>query len=168
MSTELSDQEKLRLKVFRLHDDGHSDAAILRKLKVSQKFVRNALLRMRETGRIQDRTRPGRPAKVTTTDKKRLVKRVQGHERQSTRKTAAIFKTKKGEKLSHTTIRVTLKKSGLIPHRKKKRPKLTEKQKMKRVEFANEFRRRVWSNTAFWDEKRFELNHSPNPKNDVI
>jgi transposase len=168
MASELSDQEKSRLKVLRLRDEGHTPKSIARKLKVSPKFVRNTIDRMREIGSIKDRPRSGRPRKLKAGDEVRLVKTVKGHERRSTRKTAATFKTSKSEKISKSTIHRNLRSKGLIPHRKKRRPKLTEAQKAKRVEFAKEFRRRVWSHTAFWDEKRFELDHPPNPKNDVV
>ncbi len=168
MSTELNEKEKLRLKVVRLRNEGHSKETIARKLKVSLKIVRNTLSRLNEIGSVKDRLRSGRPHKLDESDQKRLVKAVKGHERRSTRKTAATFKTAKSGRVSKSTVQRTLRSQGLIPHRKKRRPKLTEGQKMTRVEFGKEFRRRDWSESAFWDEKKFELLHPPNPKNDVV
>ena len=168
MATPLSDKEKLRLRVVRLRDEGHAQKAISRKLKMSTKFVKETINRLKEIGSVKDRPRSGRPLKLNANDQKRLVKEVKGRERRSVRKTAATFKTSKSGRVSKSTIQRNLRSKGLIPHRKKRRPKLTESQKAKRVEFAMEFRRRDWSHTAFWDEKRFELNHPPNSKNDVV
>jgi len=168
MSGALDEKEKLRLRVVRLPNQSHNDNTIARKLKVSPKFVHNTLRRLNDIGSIKDRPRSGRPRKLTVNDKKRLVKEVKGHERRSTRKIAAIFKTSKSEKISHVTVRSTLKEQKLVPHRRKRRPKLTPEQKEKRVTFAKKYRRKDWSKTAFWDEKLFELDHSPNVKNDII
>jgi transposase len=168
MSEKLTDLEKKRLKVIRLHGEGHSQGAIQRKLGVSPKFIKNTLNRFNETGGVKDRPRSGRPQRLSSEDKKRLVKAVKGRERQSLRKTAATFKTVKSGRVGKSTVENVLKTEGLIPHRKKKRPKLTATQKAKRVEFATEFRRKDWANTAFWDEKLFELSHPSNPKNDVV
>ena len=57
---------------------------------------------------------------------------------------------------------------GLYPHKKQRTPRLTERQKQKRVEFAKNNRRRDWDSAVFYDEKEFELYGSPNRKNDVI
>lgn len=168
MTTQLSRQELLRLKVVRLKTEGHTLTAIARKLKVSPKFARNAISRMKSIGSIKDRLRSGRPRKLDAKDQERLVKEVKGRERRSLRKTAATFKSSKSGRVSKSTIRRNIRSKGLIPHRKKRRPKLTEAQKAKRVEFAKEFRRRDWAHTAFWDEKKFELDHPSNPKNDVV
>ena len=168
MSGVLDEKEKLRLKVVRLHNQNLNDNTITRKLKVTPKFVSNTLLKLNDIGSIKDRPRSGRPSKLTASDKKRLVKQAKGHERRSSRKIAATFKTSESEKIGRNTVRLNLKKQGLIPHRKKRRPKLTQKQKEKRVAFAKKYRRKDWSKTAFWDEKLFELDHSPNPKNDII
>jgi len=168
MSGVLDEKEKLRLKVVRLSNQGHNDNTIARKLKVTPKFVRSTIRRLNAIGSIKDRPRSGRPRKLTAADTKRLVNEVKGHERRSTRKVAATFKTSKSEKISREKVRLTLKKEKLVPHRRKKRPKLTPEQKKKRVAFAQKYRRRDWSKTAFWDEKLFELSHPPNPKNDII
>ena len=168
MATQLKEKEKLRLKIVSLRAEGHTNMSIARKLKVILKVLKNTFSRLKETGSIKDRLRPGRPHKMNEGDIKRLVKGVKGHESRSTRKTAATFKSTISGKVSKDTIQRTLRSKGLIPHRKKRIPKLTDAQKVKRVEFAKEFRRKDWSDTAFWDVKKFELTHSPNPKNDVV
>ena len=167
MSKDLTEKEKKRLKVVRQWKSGRSELAIARKLDVTPKFVTGTLDRLIDIGSVKDRPRTGRPCKLSESDRKRLVKAVKGRERRSTRKTAATFKTKSG-KVSKNTVQRTLRSQGLIPHRKKRIPKLTQRQKAKRVEFAKEYRREDWTKCAFWDEKRFELHHPSNPKNDIV
>jgi transposase len=168
MSIQLSEREKVRVKILDLHDKRFSNKAIARQLNVAPTTVATTLRRNIETGSIKDRPRPGRPRKIEGEAVKRLVKRVKGRERQSTRKTAASFKATKGQRVGRETVRKTIKAQGLIPHRRKRRPKLTEAQKAKRVVFAKKYLRHDWSDTAFWDEKQFELTHPPNPKDDVV
>lgn len=168
MATQLNEKEKLRLKMVKLRAEGHTNQYIAKKLKVTLKVVRYTFSRLKETGSIKDRLRPGRPHKLNEGDIKRLVKGVKGRERRSTRKTSSTFKSTISGRVSKSTIQRTLRSKGLFPHRKKRIPKLTAVQKVKRVEFAKEFRRKDWSDTVFWDEKKFELTHSPNPKNDVV
>ena len=168
MSGALTENQKLRLKIVRLHNENRNEYNIARKLHVCPKFVHYTICRLNDIGSIKDRPRSGRPRKLTILDKKRLVKEVKGHERRSTRKIAATFKTSKSEKISHVTVRSILREQKLIPHRRNRRPKLTPEQKDKRVTFAKKYRRKDWSKTVFWDEKLFELDHSPNGKNDII
>ena len=93
---------------------------------------------------------------------------VKGKRRRSTRKTSHQFKTVKGETLSHETIRKSLRRSGLYPHRPRKAVFLTDANKKRRVEFAKKYRRFDWTKCAFWDETEFELHGGTNIKNDII
>jgi transposase len=168
MSGDLSAIQQLRFKAVKLHGEHYAEKEIARKCKMDVPWVRKALRRFNELGHFGNRPGQGRKEKLTDSDRTRLVKKVKGKQRQSTRKTANTFKTKKGQSLSPETIRVALKSSGLYPHKKQKTPRLTEKQKQKRVEFAKKNHRRDWDHAVFWDEKEFELFGPPNKKNDVI
>jgi transposase len=164
MVKQLGRTERRRLAAFKLHHQGKSTGAIARKLKASPHFVRNAVSRLEETGSVYDRPRSGRKPALAGIERERLVKKVKGRKRQSTRKTVAQLKSK----MSKSTVHRTLRGAGLYPHRRKRRPRLSDAQKQRRVTFATEFRRTDWSNHVFWDEKVFYLTHPPNPKNDVV
>ena len=168
MSARLTEREKLRVNVIKLHEKGFSNSAITRKLNTTLGLVKRTLDKVLTMGSVKDEPRSGRPRQVEGAAAKRLVNQVKGRERASTRKTAAVFKVRKNEKVSRETVRRTVKHEGLIPHRRKRRPLLTVAEKAKRVAFAKKYLHRDWEDTAFWDEKRFELTHSPNPKNDII
>ena len=78
--------------------------------------------------------------------------------------------TKKDQNVSKETGRVHLKRQGFYPHKRQKTSRLykTDRQKLKRVEFAKNSRRRDWDLGFFWDEKEFELFGAPNRKDDII
>jgi len=168
MSSSLSELEKLRFKAVKLHKEHRSERVVARLCKKDLRWVQRTLGRFNELGHFGNRPGQGRKKKLSETDVKRLVKKVKGKRKASTRKTSKTFKTKRGERVSRETIRVNLKRKGLYPHKKQKTPRLTERQKQKWVEFAKNNRRRDWDHAVFWDEKEFELFGAPNRKNDVI
>ena len=59
MASQLSDQEKLRVKVIRFRDEGHTQKTITRKLNFFPKFVRNTICQLRDIGSVKDRPARG-------------------------------------------------------------------------------------------------------------
>ena len=153
MSDGLSDVEQLRFKAIKLHNEHRSEREIARLCKKDRRWVQRTIRRFNELGHFGNRPGQGRKKKLSKGDEARLLKKVKGKTKASTRKTAKTVKTKKGESAGRETIRVQLKSHGLYPHKKQRSPRLTEKQKAKRVQFAKANRRRNWDNAVFWDEK---------------
>ena len=147
--------------------NGKSNSFIARKFKKSIRWVQKNTKRANETGKFEDRVRSGRPKKVTPRDQTRLVKSVQGKRGQSLRKSSRTFRTQMGETLSPFTIRETLRRAKMYPHRRRKVTALTDAQKNRRVEFARKYRRFDWTKCAFWDETVVTLYSTPNLKNDI-
>lgn len=168
MSDGLSKVEELRFKAIKLHNEDRSEREIARLCKKDSRWVQRTIRRFNELGHFKNRRGQGRKEQLSKSDKRKLFKKVKGKPKASTRKTSKTFKTKKGESVSRETIRVSLKRQGLYPHKKQRTPRLTERQKQKRVEFAQKNRRRDWDSAVFYDEKEFELFGSPNRKNDVV
>ena len=167
MCAKLNEIEKERFVAYQLHLTGKSNSFIAKKFKKSVQWVQKNTKRVNETGKFEDRVRSGRPRKVTSRDQSRLVKAVQGKRGQSLRKTSRSFRTLKGEKLSPSTIRTTLRRAKMYPHRRRKVTALTDGQKIRRVEFARKYRRFDWTKCVFWDETVFTLFSTPNLKNDI-
>ena len=167
MSSQLTETEKERFDAFKLHLAGKSNSFIAKKFKKSIRWVQKNTRRSNDTGKFEDRKRSGRPAKVTSRDQTRLVKAVQGKRGQSLRKTSRSFRTQKGDNISPSTIRRTLRRAKLFPHRRRKVTALTDGQKNRRVAFAQKYRRFDWTKCAFWDETVFTLFSTPNLKNDI-
>lgn len=167
-SKDLSETQRLRFKAVKLHGEKKSENEIARKCKKSVRWVQRAIGRFNDLGHFGNRPGQGRRKELDESERKRLVKKVKGKQKASTRKVSKTFKTKKGKSLGRDTIRVGLKQSGLYPHKKQKTTRLTGRQKAKRVEFAQKNRRRDWDHVIFWDEKEFELFGPPNKKDDII
>lgn len=168
MTSPLTEKEQERFKAYKLLTQGKTKSVVATKMHRSLSWVKNVKRKFEGTGTFKDNSRSGRPKKVTPSEVSRLVKKVKGKRRQSTRKVAGEFRTRKGEKLSHETVRTSLRKAGLYPHRARKATFLTEGQKKRRVAFAKKYRRFDWTKCAFWDETEFELHGTPNIKDDVV
>lgn len=168
MSKDLSDVERDRFKAHRLLAQGKSQKSVAAILKRSRHFVQNVEKRFDARADFKDFDRSGRPKKLSSGDEKRLVKEVKGKKGKSLRRVSAQFKSNEGKKVSRETIRVTLKKSGLFPHRRRKVVRLTEEHKKRRVAMARKYRRFDWTKCAFWDESGFDLFPTPNIKNDIV
>jgi hypothetical protein len=70
--------------------------------------------------------------------------------------------------VTHKTVANEYKRAGLIPHHRRKQPKLTAEHKAARVSFARRFRDADWMRTLMSDETEVSLTQTPNSKNDVI
>lgn len=168
MSVDLSETEQDRFRAHQLLAKGYSQKAVATKIKRSRHFVQNVEKRFEARKDFKDFDRSGRPKKLASEDERRLVKKVKGKRGMSVRRVAAQFQTKDKDKVGRETIRVTLKKFGLYPHRRRKVTRLTEDHKKRRVEMARKYRRYDWTKCAFWDESGFDLFPTPNLKNDIL
>src|SRR6478735_725067 len=129
MSKNLSEGQRLRFNVIKLHGQYKSENEIARRCKKDLRWVRSAIGRFNDLGHFGNRPGQGRKQKLDRSDQNRLVKKVKGKKKASTRKVAKTFKSKKGKSLSRESIRLRLKHAGLYPHKKYKTPRLTEKKK---------------------------------------
>ena len=120
MSDGLSKVEELRFKAIKLHNEDRSEREIARLCKKDSLWVQRTIRRFNELGHFKNRRGQGRKEKLSKSDKRKLFKKVKGKPKASTRKTSKTFKTKKGESVSRETIRVSLKRQGLYPHKKQR------------------------------------------------
>jgi hypothetical protein len=126
-----------------------------RKQKISFKAIRKILEKYDETQSVHDKPKSGRKRKLSEADVKAVLKEVKK------RKTSPQIAQKLKKKASVRTIQRTIKKEGKSWMRIRKIEKLTEAQKEKRVEYANEMKGYEWKNVLFSDEKTFWLGASP-------
>lgn len=102
---------------------------------------------------------------------KRVVAMSVTKRRQSTRKLAKRL-TAAGYPISHTTVRTYLRENlKTFPYKPSKRPKLTEEQKKRRLNFAKEHKtwtEEDWKRVLWSDESCFELFNPPNRQNDRV
>lgn len=143
MSALPTERERERFEAHKLLHEGKTVKEVARRLKKTPRWVERQEERFEELGTFKDRPRSGQPPKFTETDRSRLIRNVKGKERRSTRKMAKQFQTTAHVHVGREKIRLELKGAGLYPHRKRKVPRLTDAQKLRRVTFAKKYRRLI-------------------------
>lgn len=151
-------------------EGGQTKKDVAKTLNVSVRTVKYWWAKYNAGESLEDRPRSGRPSVVGRVPKIIITKSI-GKRRQSTGKLAKKL-TKHGYPMHGTTVwrhmRKTLK---LRPYKIRKVPKLTEKQKEARVEFAKahkDWSVEDWKNVLWTDESPYEIFHPPNPQNDRV
>ncbi len=160
--------EEDRWKVITYHNDGMSCAEIARRTCFNYQFVEATVTRHQELRSVSDRARSGRPRKRTLTVSQEITKLAKAKRHRSTRRVARIAKQRNIADMSHETVRTILKSAYLTPYRRRKKPRLSQQQKDKRLQFAQHNRDKDWTKTIFTDEKKFVLFEDTNSHNDVV
>lgn len=163
-----------RLKIKGLYDQGFGVMDTTRQLPGTH---RNVVSRWFDKFRASEdkadedivlsQPRSGAPPKATTPVKKQIIKFTKGKRKRSLRKNVENLKAK-GISLSKSTVAGVLNNAGLHPYKRRKIPRLNDKQKKKRVVFAKKFLEHDWENTLVTDEKPFVLFAATNPQNDRV
>ena len=121
-------------------------------VKTSRRTVERVLKQYRETGDVTPGLHPGRPRKLDAREERILTRiiRRQPFTRPNELKTA-LFETS-GKKISEDTVRRTLSRSGLHPHKPRRKPAVTKAQREARLKWAEEY---VQKPPKFWDSVIF-------------
>ena len=124
----------------------------------SEKAVRNALELYRETGQLRDRVRSGRPRK-TDPNMDRVIHRLPLFDRKLT--AVDIWRQismKYGDRLSVQTIKRRLWAAGLYGRIARRKPLVSRKNRLARIEFAKEhmaWTTADWAKVLWSDESKF-------------
>jgi len=156
-SKHLSEPQRWRI-VFLNEENGLNETQIARKMKITRDTVYDTLQRYAETGTVHDRPGRGRKRKLTEKEEKKIVKRAQ---KVGARQAAREYSSRKGKKLNEITVRRVMKKYHFFYLKRKKIQKLKQRDKDKRMEFAEEMIDYNWKLVLFTDEKSFWLGSSP-------
>lgn len=162
------DWKKTRLDLARLYAKGVRPAEIERKLNVSHTFVVKWIGRLKQHGTVDPLPRSGRPATVTPPIKKRIRALSKGKQKRSTRKVARLVAAESRVPVSHETVRQTVRKLQLYPHRRIPKPRLSQVHRQARVRFAKKYKRYSPQRLLSIDEKIFTLVPAGNRKNDIV
>jgi hypothetical protein len=117
---------------------------------------------------FQDRRRSGRPHKMSVPIQKKAVRMSRGRRNRSSRQVARLLKDRGTIDVSYRTLARHLKKTGLKPFRRRKKPRLTEKHATQRRRWARANTKTDWDRVIFTDEKIFRKFRPPNSKVDVV
>ena len=163
-----------RLKIKSLYDQGFGVMDTTRQLvgTTTKNTVQKWFAKFKEENKpdeeiILSQPRSGAPRKATTPVKKAIIKFTKGKRKRSIRKNVKNLKAK-GITIGKDAVASVLKQAGLFPYKRRKIPRLNDKQKKKRVKFAKNYLNHDWENTLFTDEKPFLLFAATNPQNDRV
>lgn len=150
----------VRANVKLLKEEGYSNEAIARRLKIAKGSVFNTLKRLRETGSLKSLHRTGRPSKTSVKTDRRIRRMVVRNPFLTSTQVAQTL-SEEGINLSVTQIKGRLKSFGLSARRPAKKPLLTEKMRRQRIDFASQYETwdDEWSKVLFSDESCFELHY---------
>ncbi|XP_008558725.3 transposable element Tcb1 transposase [Microplitis demolitor] len=149
-----------RSAICTLREEGYSERQIAERLGISCKGVHYTLVRKQETGKNEDRKRSGRP-KSTTNQEDNFIRVLSKRNRRLTAPqiTAALNDTRETP-ISTTTVKRRLLSAGLRRCVAAKKPKLTNRHKKNRLEWAKAHKNwtiEQWENVLWSDESKFQI-----------
>ena len=159
---ELTRQDR-RIQVMTLRNEGFSNKHIAKTTGLSVRGIQQICKRVKHTHSFKDRPRTGRPPKLSERNKRLAVKLLKKKEATTATGIVKALKTSHNIQVSRFTVARALKSFGFSCRIKEKKPKLTEKHKKNRLEWAkkhetwtsDEWRKVIWS-----DESKFNLLNS--------
>ncbi len=156
----LSDQDRARAVGF--IQAGRTVRNVAATFHVSPTTISNLIRRYNATGSVKDRPRSGRP-RVTDAaeDRSILLMSLRKRTRSAPSIRAEVRRRRRNQQgLSIQTVRNRLRAGGLRARKPAKKPKLTDRHKRARLQWARQHVRWThaqWSNVLFTDESRFLL-----------
>jgi transposase len=166
-----------RIEIMTLWKQGLSQRRIARTVGCSHSAVEECIHKLKEAEAqgipanvaILDKPRSGAPHKITRAIGKAILKYAEGKCGRQVPAINQYVHNKFGISLDDSSIRKWLTKEGLKPYHRPKRLSLSDSHKVKRVAFAQKYKKQDWMNTLFTDESEFPLHlKATNTKNDVV
>lgn len=164
MPSRLNEQQ--RQVIVYLKTKGLSLRAISQEVGCSPNAVKGVFERFESTGTTDELGGRGRKRKSTARDERSLVRLCLSNRKKSSVELTREWKETSGVDVDASTVRRRLIANGLKSYRPRKKPLITEKQRLKRLAWAKEHKSwsvEQWSRVIFSDESTFTLNqHSGN------
>lgn len=149
-----------RIKIVTLKKEGLSNAAIAKKLKVSEKGVRYCHIRYLTTGSYKDRKRSGQPRKTSLREDREIRRNSLCNRKLTAPQILSEFTHSSGKQISVSTIKNRLKSFGLKGRIAAKKPLLRPQNKIKRLQWAKihvTWTPRMWKKVLWTDESKFQI-----------
>src|SRR5690348_15256751 len=146
--------EETRNNIISLLDSGLSSRQIETQLHVSRATVNRVRASVRSS--VQ-KSRGGRPAKLTAVDKRQLVRMVTSSKTYTAVQAAQELKDASAVEVSGDTVRRALKEAGLKAAAKKKKPRLLPRHIRERMDFALRYQHWTvedWMQVVWSDETK--------------
>lgn len=147
-----------RNRILGLLDAGISQKDIARRFNVDRTTIYRLVQRVRLTGTVNDRPRPGQ-VRVTSRRQDNYIRQLHlRHRFQTAAQTASVVIGNRGRRIHRMTVSRRLKEFGVRCRRPYHGPILTRRHRQLRMNFALNHQRRVnWHDVVFSDESRFNL-----------
>ena len=152
--------ESLKTAIIVLKEKNYSMRQISKDLSISKSTISKFWRYFLSNNTIHYKKRAGRPKVLDDKIMKKVIKNVELNREKSSNEIAKDLKDDYGISISSSTIRRRLLKEGLNSRKIINKPKLTKKQKDKRLEWAKkykDFNFDDWSRVLFSDETKLEL-----------
>lgn len=149
-----------RVKIQVLHEQGKSQKEIAKIVKCSRCAVQSALKRFAETGTHANKPKSGRKRVTTSRLDRKLVRESLKDRKKTSSNLAGALSEETRTKISARTARRRLAEAGLRGCKARKKPWLSEGNKIKRLQWARKhqhFTEEDWSNVVWSDESNFEV-----------
>ena len=159
--------------LYHWNNGERSPETIARMTKIPLRTIKYNIAKIKEQGTIEDRSRSGRPRKMTANDNQALGQWIRRNNEITSQELAEKLLRDRDLNVSRWTVRRQLQRLGYkstLPHGT---PMLTSAQKDARVQWAIEHQNDDWSRTIFTDETCYQLfrntvrRWSRNPKSEV-
>jgi transposase len=160
----VSRKECDRIRVIGLAQAGKSVSQIVRETGLERQFV----TRWYSRTSTKEQLRKGRPKKVTPKVVQCVKRLMNCRSRQSVRKTASMLSGRGIIDISRETVRRVARQAGLTAYKRPSKPRLTDKQRLARLEFARSHAKYDWRRVFFSDETTIVTHGKPNRQIDRI
>lgn len=155
--------EDLRKRIVREYQAGTKQSIIARQFHVSRQVVYALLKRFNTRGVLCDKKKSGRPRKTTPRLDRTIIRIVTEDPFKSSNQVKAVLEAQGLENISARSIRRRLVDAKLFSRRPAKKPLLSAKNRLARLEFAKahlHWGMEEWKRVCFSDESKYNLFNS--------
>lgn len=150
----------LRARIVTLHDEGKTLREIGKIVKRPFSTVRYIINKYKITGSVENLPRSGRPKILNDREERAILKEVQKDPKISAQTLASNIAEAKGKSVCAETVRKVIRNAGYNGRVARRKPFISEQNRVKRLEFASEYLKKpveFWKSVLFSDESKFNL-----------
>lgn len=151
--------ETRQLVIFN-YSKGMSGDKIASTLNLSRSTVYDIISRFNKENRIESIRQPGRPEKLSLTDKRYIIRSIKKNPKLSAPALTAELNARNDEKVCAETVRTVIKSHGYNSRTVRSKPFISKINQQKRLQFAKYYishGKTYWDDVIFADESKFNI-----------
>jgi transposase len=156
-------KEEKRCQIWTLKQAGLTNKEITNQTGSSTRTIQKICKRVRETNSFKDRPKTGRPQKLSPRNQRLALKILKKKQATTAEGVSRVLGEEHNINVSRKTIARAFNRHGFVSRIKKKKPKLTEKHKKARLDWAKKhesWTAEEWSQVVWSDESKFNVLNS--------